>query len=165
ARRLLRQVLIDSEPPPGSAAHERWQLAVVLQELALADLDHRDPTPVLQRLSKLAQGPIWEEVRRMARLPPAGGTRARQIAAAVGASRTSGKPAVAPEIIPAGVTERMPWSWPTFRELVPAALAALAVLAVTWTLGVLPVRALSHVTDAYQVDVVPAAPGAAVQLQ
>jgi len=162
ARRLLLQVLRDSEPASGSTAHQRWQLAVALQELALADLDGRDPSTIIERLSTLAQGPIWEDVRRLVRLAPADPQRSRRLDAAM---RAGGRDE-APVTIPADAAgAALPWTWPAYRELAPALVSGAAVLAIAWRFGFLPVRALSNVTDAYQIDVVDTAAAAASQLR
>jgi hypothetical protein len=163
ARQLLLQILRESEPAKGSAAHERWQLAVTLQELALAELQAKDPSPVLERLSALAQGPIWEEVRRMARLTPGTIAQSRQVDAAIGANKQGG--GGAPARVPESAVHGLPWSWPTFREAVPAAVIALIVLLAARGLGVLPVQALSHITDAYQIDAIAASGATPRRLQ
>jgi hypothetical protein len=46
----------------------------------------------------------------------------------------------------------MPWSWPGVRELVPATLTSGVLLAGAVGLHALPVRAVDHVQEAYNLD-------------
>lgn len=157
-RSLLLQILTESEPAAGSAAHMRWEIAKAIHRKALADLGVGDKADAQATLDALSRGPMWEEVRAVTRLTPtapsmdraAGSTLPRIDSAALGPATDEMPPQGAP-----AWAERMPWTWPGVRELAPAALAALLVFVVGWRLGVLPVRALEHVQNAYQLDYVP----------
>ena len=51
-----------------------------------------------------------------------------------------------------------PWSWPSAREIVPAAIAASVVLALGLSLQVFPAHALDHVRDAYRLTYIARSP-------
>src|SRR5262249_5163119 len=60
-RTEILAVLRNSSPPVGSAAHLRWQMAVAVQELSIAQLKNTDQAVALETLRTLAAGPLWEE--------------------------------------------------------------------------------------------------------
>jgi len=162
ARRTILAVLRDSEPRPGSAAHERWRLSVALQSLQIADLEGGDRSPALEALRDLGRGPLWEEVRSATRRMPSNAALASQIEKALGtAGRMAGRPPDATRI----AQSRQPWSWPAARELVPAAAAALIVFVGGQLFNAFPARAVEHVQDAYRLEYVPQAPPAASELR
>lgn len=160
-RTLLLRILAESEPAAGSAAHMRWEIAEAIHRAALADLGVGDKTTAQTALDALSRGPMWEEVRAVMRLTPT----ARSLDRAAGSTLPRFEPStqaaqtddVPPKDSPVWA-DRMPWTWPGVRELAPAALAALLVFVVGWRLGVLPVRALTHIQDAYQLEYVAGTP-------
>ena len=160
-REMLLSILAESEPVAGSAAHVRWEIAEAIHRGALADLGIGDKTAAQAALDALSRGPMWEEARAMMRLTPtvrsldrAAGSTLPRLELSTPAAQTDDVP---PKDSPVWA-DRMPWTWPGVRELVPAALAALMVFAVGWRLGVLPVRALTHIADAYRLEYVAGAP-------
>jgi len=160
-RRTVLRVLLDSQPVAGSAAHERWQLSVALQQLQIAELDASDPSKAIEALRRLGMGPLWEEVRKAtAQLPP-NSTLARRLDAALGKSR-SGR--AQPPDPTAALDVRQPWAWPGLREIVPAAVSASIVFGVGQVFGVFPARAVEHVRDAYTLTFVPRVPPAQSEL-
>jgi hypothetical protein len=56
-RRAVVEVLSDSQPTAGSTAHQRWQLAIALQQLQLADIDKSDASEALATIRTLGDGP------------------------------------------------------------------------------------------------------------
>lgn len=180
-RETLLDVLGPSAPPPGSAAHERWQIATAVHRLALADLGSGNRGEAVATLDALGRGPLWEEVRKVSGLTPAVPALHRD--AATGALSSSPSttstastaatastvpatlasqlasaqgevPGDAPLAGPAGTadSEPMPWVWPGLRELVPATAMTLLLVLVGWLGGAFPVRALPHINDAYRLD-------------
>ena len=175
-RHMLLGILSESEPAPESAAHVRWEIANAVHRVALADLGEGSKTDAVATLDALGHGPMWEEVRAISRLTPGTPSLSREVASTLGGDhRVSSAEGVAgpPPENPPLREGLMPWTWPGVRELVPAGLAALILLIAGWQLGALPVRALEHVPDAYQLEFVPGAPptlgaaplGGALQLQ
>jgi hypothetical protein len=150
-RRAVIAVLSDSEPTPGSTAHQRWQLSVALQQLQLADVEKSDPSAALAAIRALGASPIWEEVRVASRRLPANADLARRLDAALGAHR--GDTSQPPDAT-AVAREPQPWSWPGLREIVPATIAASILFAAGQLLNVFPAAALEHVRDAYRLDYV-----------
>jgi hypothetical protein len=150
-RRTLVGVLRDSQPTPGSAAHQRWQLAVALQELQLADIEGSDASAALETLRALARGPLWEEVGAAAARVPMSFDLSRRLDNVVGSGRKHMRPPDAPPVASAP----QPWSWPGSREIVPAAIAASLVLVIGQFFHVFPARALEHLKDAYRLTYVP----------
>jgi hypothetical protein len=161
-RGTILRVLSDSEPLPGSLAHERWEMAVAVQTVALGELTG-NPTAVTRgkaTLARLAQGPLWEEARdAMTALPEA--AAALPIRPGARERHEAAPPPVSQQL---RSTIGIPWSWPGFRELVPAALAALAILGVALGANVLPVRAIEHLPNAYDLQYAPVPSVAAPQL-
>jgi hypothetical protein len=150
ARKVILAVLLDSEPIAGSAAHERWQVALHLQRLQLADLSgsREDAREALDALDHLAQGPMGSEVHDSLRLTPVSTTGRLAGTSRLAAAPGSDAPPPVDRQREAGV-DPMPWSWPGLRELVPAALAAAILLAAALALNVLPADAVEHQRDAY----------------
>jgi len=166
ARQTIIGVLLDSEPVLGSMAHERWQIAIEVQHLMLGGLEvelarsgtaggsgagEHQVRHALDALRRLAQGVMWEEANE-----------ALAMAAAVSAPGMAGlKIGGAPptDLPPDGrhlaAAGPMPWSWPGFREIVPATLAAAVLLGTALGLSVLPARAVEHVPDAYDLRYAP----------
>jgi hypothetical protein len=149
-RAYLLDVLRDSEPADGTAAHERWRIAVASQQLQLADLrgDTRGADNALAALRDLASGPMHHEVDEILRLMPAGSSSPERLGALTAAQQAAKAPA--------GERERQliairppRWSWPGLRELLPASVAAALIVAAALLLNVLPARAVDHVLDAY----------------
>ena len=129
-RRAIVETLRDSEPPVGSAAHLRWQAALSLQELVLADLQGADTTRPLATLHELGQGPTWEETRRATRLVPSAPALTDKIAAALGTGVGATDNGLPPPPVDQAAGRAWPWLWPGAREIVPAALvASLLVMA------------------------------------
>lgn len=62
AQGLMLQVLADSEPPPQTLAHQRWQLRQHIQEVRLWSQDRPRAEQALSALVRLSQGPLCEEV-------------------------------------------------------------------------------------------------------
>jgi hypothetical protein len=163
-RETVLAVLRDSQPVQGSAAHERWQIAMAVQQLLLHDVapDHADVARSVESLRSLARGPMWQEVQDALRLAP-------DRSAAIGYADTltaAGGGALEP---PAGderlaLAGQMPWSWPGLRELVPAALTAALLLLGGLSLNALPVRDIGHVEDAYALSYAPIPSTATPQL-
>jgi hypothetical protein len=157
ARDMILGVLIDSEPIAGSLAHERWQIAIAAQRLAIGDLTGDQPASATATaaLAEIAEGPLWDEAREaMAAIPgTAPATRAKADVRKPEKSATTTPPENRRLLSTAG----MPWSWPGLRELVPATLVALVILAVALGLNVLPARAVEHLTDVYDLkyDAIP----------
>ncbi|MEQ1908949.1 MAG: hypothetical protein ABMA15_09000 [Vicinamibacterales bacterium] len=165
-RQTLLRILAESEPAVGSAAHVRWEIADAVHRTALADLGIGDRAVAQATVDALSGGPMWEEMRTMMRLTPtvrsrdraAGSTLSRLEVPTMG-GQTNGAEGTPPKDPPAWA-DRMPWTWPGVRELAPAALAALLVFVVGWRIGVLPVRALAHIQDAYRLEFVAGTPPA-----
>ncbi len=155
-RQTVIGVLSDSEPAPGSAAHQRWQLSVALQQIQLADVAKTDAPAALATIKALGASPIWEEVRVAARRLPANPALARRLDNALGTSRDNTAPPPGAE---AFARAPQPWSWPGLREIVPATLAATIVFLAGQLLGVFPARALDHRQDAYRLSYVVGTPG------
>ena len=150
-RRTVISVLSDSQPTPGSTAHQRWQLSVALQQLQLAEVEKSDASAALAAIRALGASPIWEEVRVATRRLPANADLARRLDAALGAHRGD---TIQPPDATAVAREPQPWSWPGLREIVPATIAASILFVVGQLLNVFPATALEHVQNAYRLDYV-----------
>jgi len=176
-RRALVGVLQESEPTAGSAAHVRWQIAMAVHQAALAQLGEGPIGETARALDALARGPLWEEVQRLTSLAPGaapldrvpgstGAAGAGWMRRAAGGGRVvAGTEERLPSSDPPPGAEPMPWTWPGIRELAPAGLIAAVLLALGWQLGMLPVRALAHVPDAYALGYQPGPGGDASALQ
>ena len=105
-RHTIIEVLSDSQPAPGSTAHQRWQLSVALQQLQLADVEKSDASEALAAIRRLGESPLWEEVRIAAHRVPAHADLARRLDAALGAPR--GDISQPPD---AGAVAREPQPW------------------------------------------------------
>jgi hypothetical protein len=153
ARTAILQVLLDSEPIPGSLAHERWQIAVQTQRLQLADLrgSSAGAAAAVDELRRLAQGPIGLEVTEVMRLVPGTTEMTERRDRIEKEQRKLVTPSIGRQRM--GV-RRLRWSWPGLREVVPAAIAAGVVLLASIGLTVLPARAVEHVTEAYGLEYV-----------
>lgn len=153
ARESILAVFEDSQPIPGSAAHTRWQIAVEMQRLQLADLSGAtgDARAAMERLKALAAGPMAMEVRESLRLIPATTTMAERAGEVGAESRAVPSSAIEARARQAGM-RGMRWSWPGLREMVPAGVAAGVLFLVALGLGVLPARALEHVQEAYGLE-------------
>lgn len=165
AREAILAVLLDSEPAAGSAAHERWSIAVQLQRLQLADLagSTEDAARAMRALEDLGQGPMGSEVQESLRLVPVG-TPARQGMNALPASgRRLETPPSAERQRQAGVGP-MRWSWPGLREIVPASIAAVLLLTAALGFNVLPANAVEHLRDAYTLAYAPVPSASTPQL-
>jgi hypothetical protein len=116
AREYLLRVLAESEPPPGSAAHVRWQASAAIQRLQLAHLQSGDVSVAAGEVRRLESGPLWEEVRAAA---------ARQPATIVGRARSD--PAAEPPPFAAAPAETPPfaWRWPRLADVAAAMVLAL----------------------------------------
>jgi len=165
ARQAIVETLRNSEPPAGSAAHLRWQAALSLQELVLADLRGADTTRALATLQELGQGPTWEEIRRAPRLVPSTPTLAEKLNAALGSDVGASDGGMPPSRFDsaAGRAPSWPWLWPGAREVVPAALLASFVFIGVQQLHLFE-QTVPHVKDAYRLTYVPAGQGAGGQL-
>jgi hypothetical protein len=155
ARNMILGVVTDSEPAAGSLAHERWQIAVAVQQLAIGDLsgDHNASAAASAALTQLAQGPLWDEAQAaMAAVP--GSTRTADARGGRGPSQQA-IAATPPENRRLLSSVAMPWSWPGLRELVPASVVALLVLGVALASNVLPARAVAHEKDVYDLQYAP----------
>jgi hypothetical protein len=150
-RRTVIGVLSDSQPTPGSTAHQRWQLSVALQQLQLADIEKSDASAPVAAIRALGASPIWEEVRVATQRLPANAELAKQIEAAMGARRGD---TTQPPDAAAVAHEPQPWSWPGVREIVPASIAATLLFVAGQLLNVFPATALEHVRDAYRLNYV-----------
>ncbi|MEQ1731619.1 MAG: hypothetical protein ABL982_24875, partial [Vicinamibacterales bacterium] len=127
--------LDDSEPPTGSAAHLRWQLARAIQQERLADLGYGDVVAAKAMLGELQQGPIWEEARRAATRPLD--------------DRRDASMATPPTGIPPLALTPAPRVSPGLRELLLAAAAAVILVSVAWQAGLFPVEAFARDQNAY----------------
>jgi hypothetical protein len=163
ARRSVLNVLADSQPAPGSAAFERWRLSVALQQLHLAELESTDSSSALETVRALSEGPLWEEVRSAVSRVPANPDLARRLGLALGGR--AGADAEPPPDTSGLAPFPQPWSWPSAREIVPAAIAASVVLALGLSLQVFPAHALDHVRDAYRLTYIARAQPASPELQ
>ena len=161
-RQTIIGVLADSQPVPGSTAHQRWKLSMALQQLQLADVEHADMTAPLATIRSLGASPLWEEVRAAARRLPADVTLARRLDAALGVTGGDASPPPGAEAV---ASAPQPWSWPGLREVVPATMAAAIVFGGGQLLQVFPARALDHLQDAYQLDYIEGGTPARLQLQ
>lgn len=167
-RRVLLDILRESEPQPGSAAHLRWQIAVAAHQLALADLGEGSRADAAAVLESLGRGPLWEEARKVAGLMPSAPALNRTASGAVipvpvvragGAADDGGVPIGDPP-----TNEPMPWTWPGLRELVPASALTLLLVSLGWLGGAFPVRVVAHVEDAYRLSETPGRPPNAPEL-
>jgi hypothetical protein len=165
ARETILEVLANSEPVPGSAAHERWQIAVGVQKFLLADMKgtERESTDAAAALQALGAGPMWEEVQEALRIAPSTPGVARQVTRLARRDRLGPIPPSNDERLI--MARRVAWSWPGFREAVPAAAAALLLLVAALGLGVMPARAVEHVQEAYELEYLPTPSTAAPQLR
>lgn len=161
-RQTIIGVLSDSRPAPGSTAHQRWKLAIALQQLQLADVENADLSGPLATIRGLGASPLWEEVRAAARRLPANVGLARRLDAVLGGSSHDASPPPGAEAV---ARAPQPWSWPGLREVVPATLAAAIVFVGGQLLGVFPARALDHLQDAYQLDYIETSTPVQLQLQ
>ena len=152
ARKLILDVDSDSEPTPGSLAHERWRIAVASQELAIATLtgDSSGSASARAALTDLAEGPVWDEAQEaIADLPRAtAATRAKAEDRQPRRVLTTSPPDNRRWLSNA----EMPWSWPGVRELVPAAVVAVLIVGVAFAANALPVRAVQHLTNVYDLQ-------------
>jgi hypothetical protein len=147
-RQQILAVLRDSAPLSGSAAHLRWQMAVALQELSIAQLQSADTAAPLATLQTLGAGPLWEEVASALKLlPTVEGTAARTGGSATMRRTSRGGPP--PDNGELGQWAPRPRAMPGVRELVPAIVATLVLCVAAWSLGVLPTQTLAHVQNAY----------------
>jgi hypothetical protein len=163
-RKTVLAILRDSEPVPGSAAHERWRIAVAVQQILLDEVSgaRTDQTPSAETLRSLARGPMWQEVRDALRIAPDQSAAIVQAEAlAAGDGRTPDPPVGDERLALAG---RMPWSWPGLRELVPAALTAALLLLGGLSLNALPLRNIGHIQDAYELSYAPTPSASTPQL-
>jgi hypothetical protein len=155
ARRMVLGVLADSQPVAGSAAHERWQIAVEMQHLELADVEGAADraTRAVERLQELAAGPMGAEVQEAIRLAPASpGLKARVERLA---SHSRASLALPEQQRRLADVRPLGWSWPGLRELVPASIVAAVLLGAAIGLHALPARAVEHLTEVYRLDYAP----------
>ncbi len=145
-RAYLLKVLADSEPAAGSAAHLRWEAAVALHRVHLAEVEGGDASAAIHTLHTLHQGPLWEEVREMT------------LRASVGADKAVIEPPRISGMATDVTTAPFRWTPPGWR--VTGLATAAGVLAV---LGALAsgsfVLASTHLPKAYQLDFVESASG------
>jgi hypothetical protein len=165
-RREILSVLRDSAPPPGSAAHLRWQMAQTLQEVSIAQLEGTDPAAPLATLEALGRGPLWEEVASAVRLlpDPRNMPAARRGRVATAVRHGSRRPGPPPDN---GDLERLvprPRSRPGTRELLTAGACASVLCLAAWQIGVFPARTLAHVENAYRLAFLSGADNASRQL-
>ncbi len=166
-RAVLLDVLQESEPAPGSAAHLRWEIATAVHRLALADLGAGSRPAALAAVETLGRGPLWEEVRKITRLTPAVPALSRAAATTTMPDLRDGSATPAGDV-PAGqppTAGPAPWIWPGIRELVPAAALTLLLVIGGWLGGAFPVRAVQHVSDAYRLSYAPGATPGTPELQ
>lgn len=150
------QLLRESEPPAGSVAHLRWQLAVAAQELALAELGQGTIEGPRERLRSLAQSPVWDEVgETVEELRDVG--QMDLVFPELKGSVTSTK-LPAPKALPStGEVAPRSWAWlrPQPRD-VALALTASAIVALTLqSVGAFEGAVLPHVENAYRLQFVP----------
>jgi hypothetical protein len=163
ARKAILDVLRDSEPVSGSAAHERWRIAVGVQKLLLADLEgsHAETEASVVALRALGRGPMWEEVQEALRIVP-GTSRLTELKTLVPSDGRDSAPPSEDERVLA--VSRVPWSWPGWREIVPAAVTALLMVSGGVLLNALPTRTIEHLQEAYQLEYAPTPPPSTPQL-
>ena len=152
-RSKILEVFFDSEPVAGSAAHERWRIAVETQRLQLADLrgSESDAAAAMRALQALSQGAMGVEVHESLRLVPTTDDMRRRTDQIAATQHTPGAlREETQQLLRAVAPER--WSWPGVRELVPAAMAAGLMLIAALVSNVLPARALEHLTEAYSLE-------------
>jgi hypothetical protein len=157
-RHAILDVLLDSEPVAGSAAHERWQIALGVQSLLLADLQGTSgrarATEALQALGQHAQGALGHEVQEALQIVPATTSTLNEEVKRLSA-KAAGDMAPPADVARLAGARRAPWSWPGLREIVPASLAAGLLLMGAVGLNALPARAVEHVQEAYNLDYTP----------
>ncbi|HEX7185175.1 MAG TPA: IPT/TIG domain-containing protein [Thermoanaerobaculia bacterium] len=108
----LIDVLGASEPPPGTAAHERWRLDRALQEIRVPERQE----PAARELADLVQGPLAGEV-----------VSAVERLAVPSLERNVLRPAIASWARREGEGKGWRWTWPDFTEIA-AALVCLALV-------------------------------------
>src|SRR5262249_60467354 len=96
------------------------------------------------------QGPLWQEVQEALRIVPSTPTMSERLKS-LGAEEGR-RPMPRPDWTRLAGVGHMPWSWPGVRELVPATLTSGVLLAGAVGLHALPVRAVDHVQEAYNLD-------------
>jgi hypothetical protein len=150
-RTYLLTVLRDSEPAQGSAAHLRWEASVAVHGLNLAELQQTDGSEAIATISRLYNGPLWEEMREvLAREAPTGAVT-RQAQAAVGLARREAAPPTLTSMPARQTARRFPIVGVGWREV--AAAAAIALVAATAGLFASPFRVRdSHVPDAFSLE-------------
>jgi uncharacterized protein with von Willebrand factor type A (vWA) domain len=127
-RTYLLKVLSDSEPPPDSAAHLRWEASVAIHHVQLAELERTDGRAAVDALQRLYRGPLWEEIRDIVGRQSSAGPVTTQLRTAVKVKRRPDPPAYVDRTGTAEV-ERPRWAAPGWRELAAALVVALFVSA------------------------------------
>jgi hypothetical protein len=144
---FLLKVLDDSQPPPGSAGHERWRLDRALQQLPLA------PEKAEAGLAELAAGPLGGEVERALRPLPHGTARLLKSKVLRPLRRRATREGFLREPAASGTGRR--WTWPTPAELAAALIAAAVIWgAVPWLGKVFSDRAPVRQKIAYRLMVI-----------
>jgi hypothetical protein len=163
-RETVLAVLKDSEPLQGSAAHERWRIAVAVQRILLGDVapSSADIGGGVATLRSLAKGPMWREVQDALKLAPDKSVAVGQATALATEVGDGPEPSAGDERL--ALAGRMPWSWPGLRELVPAALTAALLLLGALSLNALPLREVGHIQDAYSLSYAPTPSASTPQL-
>jgi hypothetical protein len=157
-RTYLLRVLGDSEPPAGSAAHLRWQAALALQRMQLAEVQGGDASASVEALRALYAGPLWEEIRDMVDRQPPASTATQALRATVGAEKRTPAPPRFSEASGDAAVAPFRWRLPSLRVAgIASAAAALAVLA-GLSSGTFAI-ASAHRPDAYALDYVDADAG------
>jgi hypothetical protein len=149
-RAFVLRTLLDSEPAPGSAAHLRWEAAVALHQIALADLRGETSPAALQTLGRLGQSPIWEEVRRAARLSVPTPELSQRVETALGAKLTGREGSIPPAPSAGPGAGREPRTWPGAPQLINAVVLVAAFLIVARTLNAFPQETIPNVNRAYE---------------
>ena len=149
-RKYLLRVLADSEPPPGSAAHLRWEASVAIHHVQLAELEGRDGKAAVDALQQLYRGPLWEEVRDLVGRQASTGPVTTQLRSAVKVRRHPDPPAFIDRTGgPAG--SRLRWAAPGWRELAAASLIAVVVSGAAAFTNPFQLHP-SNIPDAYTLD-------------
>ena len=150
-RRYLLQVMDDSEPVRGSAAHLRWEISKAIHEVHIAQRTTGDVEPALGAMAGLAKGPLWRELRAAVERSMPEGSRSADVRKAAGLLR----PAIEPPSFRDGARalnlEPFRWRPPRLQDAAVASAIALVAAAIGSFTGMFRVQA-SHALDAYVLE-------------
>lgn len=155
-RSHVLQLLRDSEPPVGSVAHLRWELATAAQELALAEAGLGSAEAPRERLRALANGPLWAEVGEAVHELRDVGHMDLVFPELKGTVTTTSVPA--PSTLPStGETAPRSWAWlrPQARDVALAMTVAGLVALGLQGVGAFEGAPVDHVENAYRLQFVP----------